>query len=48
MPQAQIHPTRVTLLGPNALSRPVLPNGAIDDFVVQLETIRQCVVRSWN
>lgn len=48
VPLAQVPPTSFTIPGPNALPRPVLPYGPIDDFVVSLDLIRRRVLEDWD
>jgi len=48
VPQNQIPKTRITIPGRNVLPVPALPLGAIDDFVVPVEIIRQSVARNWS
>jgi len=46
VPQGQVPLTRLTIPGPNALPVPQVPYGSIDDFVIDVELIRQRVMQN--
>ena len=47
VPQGNIHITRFTVPGPHILPVPAVPYGAIDDYVVDMELIRQNAEENW-